>query len=213
VLVAQQRVPWASDLLSEGWGRKDAADRRRAARDGWGWREPRSDARTAWAGGAERSVRSGPLSFFWGVLRRTPQTPRSLRPSESGFARRPLPVTCCSRRSRPRSPSLRGSESRFAPRPWLVADEIVRPQKPRSRRASESGFTRRPLSVAMPRRAVHCSPPLRGSESRSAPRSWLVAALRRAPHHTLLADRWSTGVDGRGLARTEYGAQNRRGGP
>jgi hypothetical protein len=29
----------------------------------------------------------------WGVLRRTPQTPRLLRPSESRSARRPLPAT------------------------------------------------------------------------------------------------------------------------
>ena len=31
--------------------------------------------------------------LFWGVLRRTPQTPRALRPSESGSARSPLPIS------------------------------------------------------------------------------------------------------------------------
>jgi hypothetical protein len=51
-------------LLYRGWGREDAADRGRVARQGWGWREPCSKARIAGAGGAVRSVHGDPLFFF-----------------------------------------------------------------------------------------------------------------------------------------------------
>ena len=53
----------APALLSTGWGREDAADRRRAARMGWGWREPCSEARITWDGGAVSASSSDPLSF------------------------------------------------------------------------------------------------------------------------------------------------------